>query len=101
MAKLTMSIVLKKHIRNNELVFAICDSDLKGKSFEEGNLSLNLDCNFYDGSLSDIEDIKKAILDSKSGVAVGESSVSLVKDLFPDIEIRFVNNVPFVNIFKF
>ena len=96
-----VDLVFKKHIRNNELTFALCDSDILGKKFEENNEVIDLTCNFFNGSVVNSNDLKKIIPTAKSGIAVGNSSAELIKELFDDVDVRFIDRIPMINIFRF
>jgi len=72
--------MLIKIIKSQRDVVAICDSDLIGKKFEEGNLQLEIKENFYLGQEADeeevIETIQKMVREDATFNIVGENSVN-------------------------
>ena len=69
-------IIAKIHTRNETSILALCDPEILGKKFEEGDLQLDLTSNFYKGEEIDENEIhfeKYEIIN-----AVGEKSVNLL-----------------------
>ncbi|MBW2967719.1 DUF424 family protein [Candidatus Woesearchaeota archaeon] len=77
-----MPIIIKTHSTPNGPLIAMCDSDILGKTFEEGDRQLNLDTIFYRGEEKD-EDSVEALLKRDAYVvnAVGKESVALLSRL--------------------
>lgn len=70
-------IYVKLHkTKENELV-AVCDEDLIGKKFEEGELCLNISNKFYKGELMDETSAEKILMDADNINFVGENAVNL------------------------
>ena len=67
------------------MVVAICDTNLVGKKFEEGERQLDLTGNFFKGEEKTEEEIKKIIKDLKIEDAsfniVGKDSCRLAKEI--------------------
>lgn len=93
-------IIVTKHIRNNELTLAICDEELLGKTFSDDTQQLNLTTNFYKGNPLEENQIIHLLDAARSAMIIGENALNIVKNKFPDIIIKKVENVPFGQIFK-
>ena len=52
-------LVAKKHTSTTDNVLAVCDEDIVGKVFEEGEIVLNLDPDFYGNTACSEEEIKE------------------------------------------
>lgn len=95
-----VELILKQNVRNNRLHIAICDENLIGRKLNEGNKSLNLDVDFYNGDKCSKEDIKIILDKCVSASFVGEESLKLGKQVFGDIDIKKIEGVPFTNVFR-
>ena len=77
--------MLVKIHKGSRLVIAICDSELIGKKFEEGNMQLDLTGGFFKGDEKTREEVKEIIEDGRQEDAcfniVGEESVELCKEM--------------------
>lgn len=70
-------IYVKLHkTKENELV-AVCDENLIGKKFEEGELCLNVSNKFYKGELMDEISAEKILMGADNINFVGENAVNL------------------------
>ena len=75
-------IIAKVHkTQDGRKVIALCDKELIGKIFEEGNLQLDLTSDFYNGEEMDENRIKEEIKDSHVVNVVGEESIKLATKL--------------------
>jgi uncharacterized protein len=78
------NIVVKIH-KTYRLVVAICDEDIKGKSYEEGEKVLNLSTKFFEGDLVSLDELRDIIVKSSYDDAtfyiVGEKSVEFAKSV--------------------
>jgi len=77
-------------------IVAICDNELVGQKFEEGNLQLDLSSDFYNGEDKSEEEIVKLIKDSYVVNVVGEKSVGLCLKLsiLDTKDIIKIKNIP-------
>ncbi len=79
---------------------AICDSDLIGKKFEEGDRQLDLTGDFFKGEEKTKEEVKKLIEDTLKEDAsynlIGEESCNLAKEcgLIKEGSILHIHGVP-------
>ncbi len=82
-------------------VVAVCDSELIGKKFEEGNKQLDVKESFYEGEKVDgekaIEMIKGLSLDDATFNIVGEKAVQMALEsgIINEEGIGKVDKVPF------
>ncbi len=81
-----MTMIVKMHkTSDKKLVLAVCDGDLVGKKFEEGNRVLDLTGGFYKGDEKSEEDVINLLKKAYIANLVGENSVKLA------IKAGFVN----------
>lgn len=57
--------------RSNETVVTICDSELFGKKFEEGDLKLKVERSFYEGDEASTDECLEALRDATIANMVG------------------------------
>ena len=78
---------------------ALCDHELLGKKFEEGNRQLDLTSDFYQGELKTEEEIKELIKDVYIINLVGKHSLQLIENLKLRPErVITIDNIPHVEI---
>ena len=70
------TMYLKSYIVNKEILVAVCDSELIGRTFREGELHLSVNQDFFKGSPADEHEVKKALEDATIANLVGEQSVA-------------------------
>jgi len=93
--------MLVKVIKSYRDVVAICDAELLGKHFEEGNRILNIKESFYDGEektpKETTEIIQNMALEDATFNIVGEKSVECAKKcgLITEDAIKKVEGIPF------
>lgn len=71
-----MTMYLKSYSVNKEILVAVCDSELIGRTFREGELHLSVNEDFFKGSPADEHEVKKALEDATIANLVGEQSVA-------------------------
>ena len=89
-------IVVKVHKTPNGNMIALCDPELLGKTFEEGERQLDLTARFYQGEEMSEEEVESTLNDCYVVNAVGTASVSLLKrlKLIEDDHIITVQDIP-------
>jgi len=93
--------MLIKVIKSHRYVVAICDSNLLGKKFEEGNFQLDLKENFFDGKETDekeaIEIINRMQIEDATFNIIGQESVNtaLKAGIIRKEGIKRIQNIPF------
>ena len=92
-------------IKSYREVVAICDSELLGKYFEEGNFQLDVKESFYKGNKKTEQEVIQIIIDMKSEDAtfniVGERAVNaaIKAGLISEDSVRKIQGIPFVLVF--
>jgi len=92
-----MNIVVKVHKSEGRVILAMCDEEVIGKVFEEGNKILDTASNFYNGLVMDEESIKKYLKISYIINAVGKNSVDLLlkQDIIDDDKVMKISDIPY------
>ena len=99
-----IKLLVKIHGSYRKIV-AMCDSNLLGKKFEEGNLQLEINEHFYEGKEMSEEEIEKLISvlenESPSYNIVGEKSIELFlkRNLILKEGVKKISGVPYAMIF--
>lgn len=70
-------MIVKIHKKETRTIVAVCDSDILGKKFEEGDLQLDLSSDFYNGKEMSEIDTGDIIRNAGSVNLVGEKSVEI------------------------
>ena len=72
-------ICFKTHKQGKDVIIAMCDADVVGKTFREGQLKLQVNSEFYDGARLSLEDgfakIDQATIINLTGTRVVERAV--------------------------
>ncbi|MGB9748333.1 MAG: DUF424 family protein [Candidatus Woesearchaeota archaeon] len=91
-----MSFMVKIHKAEGRIVLAVCDSDIFGKKFSEGNKQIDLSSDFYRGKIMDEDRVLSLMEASNSINLVGSKIVELaVKNGFVNQKnIIKINNIP-------
>ncbi len=87
---------MKLHQTGTKVVVAICDEEILGKEFREGNLVLKIDPSFYGGKLVDLEEAIDAIISADIAVISGKRIVEeLAKRgiVIKDFALRVANQL--------
>jgi hypothetical protein len=89
-------MIVKKHQRPGRLIIAVCDKELLGKKFEEGEKILDLTSDFYQGDEMSEEDLKALLPESYLLDFVGKEAVefALQNDLVEKENILKIDNIP-------
>lgn len=93
----SLKMIVKVHDTPNGKMIAICDSDLLGKRFEQGDLQLDLSSRFYQGEEKTAEDVENILKGCYVVNAVGKESVDLLikKRLVKKENIGSVSGIPY------
>jgi len=73
-------MIVKVHKKNEKTLVAVCDNDLIGKKFEEGELQLDLTSDFYAGQDIDEKEAGDLIRNADMINLVGKTAVKLGMD---------------------
>ena len=95
---------MRVHKAGKEVVVALCDAELLGRTLREGALVLDLKKygSFYKGERTDAKEAEKAVAGATSINVVGEKSVAIVRNVLKCDEsaVRFVEKVPHLQAYK-
>ena len=67
---------MKKYEVDGKVIVAVCDRNIIGKKFKEGNLVLKLDESFYKGCEACEDEVKEALTGATIGNIAGERSIA-------------------------
>jgi len=87
-------------------VIAICDADLLGKKFEEGNFQLDVKENFFKGEKTSEEELinilKNEYTEDSTFNIIGKKSINtaLKAGIISEEEIKKIQGIPYVLILK-
>lgn len=89
-------MIVKVHKREGRTVVAVCDSDLIGKKFEEGDRQLDLTSDFYAGEERDEKEVGDLIRNADIVNLVGEEAVrlGLEEEVITQDQIIKIDGVP-------
>ena len=91
-----VDMIVKVHKTPNGILLAICDSDIIGKVFEEGEKQLDLTAEFYDGETTSKDDLDVLLKECHVINAVGKVSVGFLisKKLVEECNVLEIDSVP-------
>ena len=96
-----IDLIMRKHVSGKEILLAICDKKLLGKTLKKGDVEIKIG-DFYKGEdISDDElfsEIKKATVIN----AIGEETISffLKNKIINREDLVYINEVPHAQIYK-
>jgi hypothetical protein len=93
-------MIVKIHKNSNgQLVLAVCDKDLLGKKFEEGNKQLDLTSDFYKGQEKNEKEVADLMRNAYMVNVVGEKSIKIVlkENLITRENISLIAKIPYSN----
>lgn len=73
----SLSMIVKVHKRQDKTVVAVCDTNLIGKKFEDGDLQLDLGSDFYKGEEMDEKEAGDLVRNADIINLAGEESIRL------------------------
>ncbi len=81
MMHMAHEICFKTHQRGSDVIVAMCDAEIVGKTFREGQFKLDLSSEFYDGARLSLEEgfnrIDQATMLNLAGSRVVEQAVKV------------------------
>ncbi|HEX7576316.1 MAG TPA: DUF424 family protein [Candidatus Methanoperedens sp.] len=87
---------MKKYDTDGKVIVAVCDKDIIGKKFKEGNLVLKLEESFYKGCEACEDEIKEALACASIANIAGERSIACAVScecIDPDTVI-YIDGIP-------
>ncbi len=90
-------MIVKEHKTDAGIILSLCDEDVIGKKYHEGEMMLDLSSEFYKGEKFSIEEAKEKFKSAYIINAAGKDSVNLLKekDLITEKNIIIIEGVPF------
>jgi uncharacterized protein len=92
---------VKIHLTENKrIILAVCDSNLVGQKFEEGEKQLDLTTNFYNGCEKTNQEISDLMRNSYMINLVGEKSIDLAlsEEIISKENVKKVSGIPYSQI---
>lgn len=97
-------LLMRVFQKRSDRILAVCDAELIGKVFREGEIVLNLDkyASFYKGEEVDEKRVEMELRKATSINLVGERAVAVAKrmKLVRDSDIIKIQKVPHVQIYR-
>jgi hypothetical protein len=93
---------MKKYDTEGQLIVAVCDKNIIGKKFREGELVLRLNEDFYKGEDAWEEEVKEALSCATIANIAGEKSIACAVEcgcIDPD-NIIFIQGIPHAQMVK-
>lgn len=89
-------MIVKVHQTENGTLVAICDSELLGRKFEEGNFQIDLTSDFFAGSEMDEDHAGDLLRNSYTFNIVGEKSINLglKEEVITEQDIKRIAGIP-------
>lgn len=95
---------MRVHKAGKEVIVALCDAELLGRTLREGAVVLDLKKygDFYRGEKADEKTAGKAVAGGTSINAVGPKSVSVVRKVLKcdESSVRFIQKIPHLQAYK-
>lgn len=87
---------MKKYETEGQVMVAICDKNIIGKRFKEGELVLKLDNGFYKGSEASEREVKEALSSATIANISGERAVACAVDCgcIDSDAVIFIEGIP-------
>ncbi len=87
---------MKKYNTEDQNIVAVCDKNIIGKKFREGELVLKLEANFYNGNEVCEDEVKEALSSATIANIAGEKAIACAVEcgcIDPDA-IIFISGIP-------
>jgi len=96
-------MIIKINKSQGRIIVAICDANLIGKKFEDGNTWLDLSAPFYQGKKSSIGQVRDLFKKADNLNLVGTKTIQLAlqENVISQESIRKIKNIPFASIAAF
>jgi hypothetical protein len=91
-----LNMYMKKYDTEGKIIVAVCDKDIIGKKFKEGELVLKVEEAFYRGNEACNEEVKEALLMAAIANLSGKKSIACGVDcgcIDPET-IVFIEGIP-------
>jgi hypothetical protein len=99
--KYRYQMILNIHENNQSTIITLCDSELVGKTFEEGKKILDLSSDYYKGQeYTDTSVIADTLRNADIIMAVGQKAIDLLKreELLTTDETKTIQEIPYTQV---
>jgi uncharacterized protein len=95
-------MLVKIHIMGDNEVVSVCDTNLVGKTFTEGELELKVSEQFYKGEEKTVEEVSELIKEAKNLNLVGEESINLAEKIgiLEKDNVLVIDGIPHAQLFQ-
>lgn len=93
---------LKVHNSGTNVVVAICDKEILGKTLKEGNITVTVNEGFFCGEIVDAERVEKTLKNATTANLFGERCVQCAVNcgvVNPE-SVIYINGVPHAQVFR-
>jgi len=94
-------MIVKIHkTENKQIILAVCDTEILGKKFEEGNKQLDLNSDFYKGDEKSDKEVSDLMRNCYTLNLVGEKTIKLAlgDGLIVTGNIKKIAKIPYANV---
>jgi len=87
---------MKQYDTERQLIVAVCDKEIIGKKFQEGELTLKLEVSFYKGTDSSEKEVMEALLCATIANIAGQKAIACAVEcgcIDPD-NVIFIEGIP-------
>ncbi|MGB3907823.1 MAG: DUF424 family protein [Methanomethylovorans sp.] len=93
---------LKVHSSGSNVVVAICDREVLGKTLKEGNITVTVDDGFFCGEIVDAERIEEALKNATTANLFGEKCIqcAISCGMVNPEKVIYINGIPHAQIFQ-
>lgn len=97
-----MILVKRFETPTGGLMLAVCDKELRGKTFEDGELQLDCASNFYAGDETESSTAQRLLKNCENANLVGEKSVAaaIAAGIVDVDSVKRIKDVPYVQIVR-
>jgi uncharacterized protein len=94
-------MIIKVHSADGKKMVAVCDEELLGKKFKEGEFQIDLTGSFYRGEKTDEKELDEMVKNAYLADFVGKKSVEYAqrKGLATDEGVMKIDGIPHAQIF--
>ena len=92
-----MKLIVKTHIKNGRTLITVCDKNILGNIYEEGDHILDLSSEFYKGDEMNEEETSDLIRNADMVNLVGANAVKIGvdEDIIDEDSVKTIEGVPY------
>lgn len=93
---------LKVHNSSGNVIVAICDKEILGKTLKEGNITVTVNEGFFCGEIVDAECVEKALRNATTANLFGEKCIQCAINcgVVNPQSVIYINGVPHAQLFR-